>query len=268
MKKLNITEGSLMPFWMKDLDYMQQGFAEAIGSVIEGLGLGGKDMLISGCDVKYSNGKVSMTTGWCYYEGEILKVDAMAETSCNDSMPRVRLDKKRRSDSSGTRQIVCSGETLMSDVYEEWYLEPSLVDDSDLIGYRLAIGEGAWRLGERIMHMSKVLDSGLVKIDTYNYTGRAEYRMIGGVVQLYGYVRNGALGIPINGLIIAENMPRPATNVKFADFTIDTIGQMTGTSDQDTIFFDGLMYLAMPEYANEDSHYSTIDEIGGGEIVS
>lgn len=267
MKKLKLTEGSLTPFWMKDLEYMQTGFEEAIGSVIEGLGLGGKNMLISGCDVKYSNGKVSMTTGWCYYEGEILKVDAMAETSCNDSMPRVKLDKKRRSDSSGTRQIVCSGETLMSDVYEEWYLEPSLVDDSDLSGYRLAIGEGAWRLGERIMHMSKVQDSGLKKIVVDSYNSTAEYRMIGGVVQLYGNVKNDIIGAGVKGLI-AKNMPRPAKSIKFADFAIDTMGQMTGTSDQDVINLDGLMYLATPEYANEDSHYSTIYEIGGGELES
>lgn len=266
MKKLNITEDSLMPFWMKDLDYMQQGFAEAIGSVIEGLGLGDKDMLISGCDVKYSNGKVSMTTGWCYYEGEILKVDAMAETTCSVTKPLVRLEKKRRSDSSGNRQIVCSGETLMSDVYEEWYLEPSLVDDRDLIGYRLAIGEGAWRLGERIMHMSKAMDSGLKKIVVDHYIGRAEYRMIGGVVQLYGYVTNDVIGQGVNGLI-ARNMPRPAKSIKFADFAIDTMGQMTGISSSDTINLDCLMYLATPEYPSDDGHYSNINEAGGG-IVS
>ena len=37
MKKLKFEEGAVTPFWLKDLEYMQEGFEETVKAVIEGL---------------------------------------------------------------------------------------------------------------------------------------------------------------------------------------------------------------------------------------
>lgn len=36
MKKLVFKEGSITPFWMKDLEYLQDGVEEAIGAIARG----------------------------------------------------------------------------------------------------------------------------------------------------------------------------------------------------------------------------------------
>lgn len=255
MKKLNITEGSLMPFWMKDLEYMQTGFEEVVRGIIKGLSLEDKNIIISGCKITNTGSSISMTAGWCYYEGEILRVEALPTTECSAANPMIVLKESVVSDERGRRHVTLNGEVSSSDIYEEKILKPELppIGINNLY-YNLGIAPGAWDLGERLMYSSKVSDSGEKKIDTNLYVGICYYRKIGGTVQLYGNITNNALGVGINGNV-ASGLPQPARDIIRGDITIDKRGQLIISSNSDSVSLEGIIYLSTPEYPTNDGHY-------------
>lgn len=259
MKKLEFKEGAITPFWLKDLEYMQEGFEEVIKSVIEGLSLGRKNILITGCKISYNNSKVSMTDGWCYYAGEVLPVKALPETEYTGSNPKIKFTRKSVYDASGSRTALKETEHVTVDVYRTDYLEPSLVPSTGTVpSYALAIGKDAWDLGTRIANMNRIKDSGIVIIELDDTVptikGYIQYRQIGGVVQLYGRV--GASGF--TGFI-TDRIPAPATRMVVDTGKGNLIMDSDGLRVQsltEPINLDGITYLSDPIYEPvADGHY-------------
>lgn len=264
MKKLVFKEGSITPFWMKDLEYLQDGVEEAIGAIARGLSLGTENFVITGCKITYNGTKISMTSGWCYYEGEILPVAELPPMSCSESSPKIKFSRVDGYDSEGDRQISLSGSSGMFQVYENRYLEPSIVNDGD--SYTLAISEGAWDLGERIANWGKITDT-TRQLKLNAYSGNISYRMIGGVVQLLGYVWNDAVGGGISGTI-TNGLPHPSMdlvlNTASGKIQISSNGILSITSPDDRVYVNHIVYLSSPSFASNDGHYSTLNQNNGG----
>lgn len=261
MKKLKFEEGAITPLWLKDLEYMQEGFEETVKAVIEGLSLGKKDVLISGCKITLKNSKISMTSGWCYYDGEILPVKALSETPYIGSSPKIELTKKTGKDNNGARPVQKETGTITFNPYHNDYLEPSLLSNDFGTGCQLALCPGAWDLGTRIANMNKMKDSGIVTIyldeNVPSITGDIKYRQIGGVVQLYGTV--GSSGFTGS---VTDSIPAPAIKMVVDTGKGSLILDSNGLSVQsltERMRLDGITYLSDPIYELlSDGHYSTI----------
>ena len=260
MKKLKFEEGAITPLWLKDLEYMQEGFEETVKAVIEGLSLGKKDVLISGCKITQKDAKVSMTSGWCYYGGEILPVKALPETSYV-GIPKIELTKKTGKDNNGARPVQKETGTITFNPYHNDYLEPSLLQNGFATECQLALFPGAWDLGTRIANMNKMKDSGIVTIyldeNVPTTTGCIKYRQIGGVVQLYGTV--GFSGFTGS---VTDSIPAPAIKMVVDTGKGNMILDSNGLSVQlltEPMRLDGITYLSDPIYELlSDGHYSTI----------
>lgn len=270
MKKLNITQNSRMPFWWQDLEFVMDSSSEVFKAVLEGLSLGTKDFIISGCAVTATNSKVSMTGGWCYYDGEILPVMPMSPTS-HTGNPKIKLTKVTRYDHDGDRTITLSGSTGVSQIYKDDCLSPSLVSAGD--SYRLAIGPGAWNLGERIKNASKQVDSGTVAATVLTAgIGSVRYRQVGGVVQVFGDLFNDASPGGFNG-VVAQGLPRPAVGLVFplnsgagdgsGSIQIAIDGTMSISTQYNRVHLCHVVYIATPVANTDDKHYSTIQQQGG-----
>lgn len=264
MKKLKFEEGAITPFWLKDLEYMQEGFEEVVKSVIEGLSLGKTDVLISGCKITTKDSKISMTSGWCYYDGEILPVQALPETSYIGNSPKIKFTKATEIDRTGTRTAQKESGQIRSEVYQIDYLIPSLYDGITVC--QLAISQGAWDLGTRIANMNHLKDTGImtIKVDKkYSTDGYIQYRQIGGVVQLYGQLNIAST----LGDIITTNLPVPAveTRWKFNEGVL-LIGKNGLRADvfNGTVFLDGIMYLSDQLLDSGSDGHHILDAIGGG----
>lgn len=269
MKKLNITQNSRMPFWWRDLEFITDSSSEVFEAVLEGLSLGTKDFIISGCAVTVTNSKVSMTGGWCYYGGEILPVMPMPPTSYTGN-PKIKFTKVTRYDHEGDRTITLSGSTGTSQIYKDDCLSPSLVSAGD--SYRLAIGPGAWNLGERITNAAKQVDSGTVEATVITAgLGSVRYRQVGGVVQLFGELFNDAQGGFAGA--VAQGLPRPAVGLVFplnsgagdgsGSIQIAIDGTMSISTQSNRVHLCHVVYIATPAVDTDDKHYSTIQQQGG-----
>lgn len=266
MKKLNITAGGIMPFWTKDLEFMQSGISEALAVMAKSLSFGRENFLISGCEITDTGRSISMTSGWCFYEGEIMQVEELSETMYSGASPRIKFTKTTSFDRNGDRQITLLGNLENARVYQYNSLVPSIAGSADT--YTLAIGAGAWRLGERIAHQSKMQDSGLVKLDVQGYNGELQYRITGSMVQLYGEISNDALGAGIRGYI-SYGLPQPIRELKmyysWGTVEIDARGGLIVTSQNDSVRLDQVIYISTPNYAANDKHYkSGVDVENGG----
>lgn len=275
MKKLKFEEGAVTPLWLKDLEYMQEGFEETVKAVIEGLSLGKKDVLVSGCKITLKNSKISMTSGWCYYDGEILPVKALEETACRQASPKIYFTKKTERDPSGNRIINKEDGMLTCEPYFNEYLEPQIVPTGTNVTYKLAISQGAWCLGERIIKTDRYVDTGVVELtiddESIDRYSTLKYRQIGGVVQLYGNISS------INGVTgnIAGGLPCPAekVNVKIADHegnnnidvTVTIDGVLNVNNLESSIRLDSIIYLAdVMSSVNSDGHHSNYSDIQEG----
>lgn len=272
MKRLNFpTQLSKTPLWTNDLKYLQEGISEAFGSILTGLGLEQSDFIISGCKITDNGSRVSMSAGWCYYDGEILPVRAMPATSYSGGSPRIKLTKMANYDHAGDRTISIASSTGTVQLYKNDYLQPSLLEGQSQETYRLAVGKGAWDLGERIVNASKIVDSGVVNVEN---AGNIRYRMVGGVVQLYGNIRQDAIGSGWHG-VVATGLPRPAVvlTLPFSPvntserIVVETDGSLSVYTKADTVYFDHVMYLATPVYNSSDGHYSMMAQQPGGGAV-
>lgn len=264
MKKLVYKENSLMPFWLKDLEYLQSGCEEAMVAIVQGLSLGTKNFVISGCKITDNGSKISMTSGWVYFEGEILPVAELQSTSYTGSTPKIKFTKSVRHDPSGDREVSSSGTTGMFQCYEDNYLVPSIANERET--YALAISQGAWDLAERIAKSSKITDDmGTLRLSAYS--GNIQYRKIGGVVQLMGYIWNDAVGGGINGQV-ATGLPRPAMdlvmNTETGNVNISSSGALRITSSNDSIYLNHIVYLSSPTFDANDGHHSSEANTGGG----
>ena len=269
MKKLNITAGGIMPFWTKDLEFMQSGISEALAVMAKSLSFGREHFLISGCEITDTGRSISMTSGWCFYEGEIMQVEELSETMYSGASPRIKFTKTTSFDRNGDRQITLLGNLENARVYQYNSLVPSIAGSADT--YTLAIGVGAWRLGERIAYQSKMQDSGLVKLDVQGYNGELQYRITGSMVQLYGEISNDALGAGIRGYI-SYGLPQPIRELKmyysWGTVEIDARGGLIVTSQNDSVRLDQVIYISTPNYAANDKHYKSGMDVENGGLQS
>lgn len=264
MKQLNFpTQQSKTPLWTNDLKYLYGGISEAFGSILKGLGLEQSDFIISGCKITDDGSKLSMSAGWCYYDGEILPVRAMPATLYSGN-PKIKLTKTTNYDPAGSRIISIANAIGTVQLYKDDYLHPSLIEGQIQGTYRLAISKGAWDLGERIVNASKIVDSGVVNVEN---VGNIRYRMIGGVVQLYGNIRQDAIGSGWHG-VVATGLPQPAVSLTLPfspantseRIVVDTDGSLSVYTKADMVCFDHVTYLATPVYNSSDGHYSTMPQ--------
>ncbi len=273
MKKLNIYPNSRMPLWWRDLEYMSDGFSEVFEAVLKGLSLDKTDFVISGCEITKTATKVSMSAGWCYYDGEILPVMSMLPTSYR-GIPKIKFTKTTNHNDAGDRIITLSGTTSTAHVHSDDYLTPSLVSGDE--DYHLAIGPGAWNLGERIVNATKMVDSGMIEATVINAgLGSVRYRQVGGVVQLFGELFNDAQS-GFNGAVV-QGLPQPAAGLVFplnsgagdssGSIQIATDGTMSISTQSNRVHLGHVVYLATPVSDIDDKHYSTIqsEQQGGAE---
>lgn len=272
MKNLNIPQNSRMPFWWRDLEYMTDSFSEVFGAILKGLSLDKKDFVVSGCAVTTTGSKISMTGGWCYYDGEILPVLPMSPTSYTGN-PKIKFTEVTRYNPEGDRVVTLSGTTGEYQVYKDDCLVPSLVSGGE--SYRLAIGPGAWNLGERIANSARQVDSGTVEATAVGPgVGSVRYRQVGGVVQLSGDLFNDALG-GFNGAV-AQGLPRPSVGLVFpintgtgygsGSIQIATDGTLSISTQLNRVYLDHIVYVASPVTLSDDKHYSTEQQQGGAEL--
>ena len=264
MKELNLIEGSLAPLWQTDLKFIQDGAIEAVTALLNGLKLGRDNYLVTGCDITVDTrrNRVSMTAGWCFFNGELLPVRELAATSFTaGSNPRIKLTKVTAYDSGGDRSYTAASQTGTVRMWRDSYLAPSVAGSLDV--YTLALSEGAWKLAERINRRSRPYDTGLVTAtDGQVGMGSVEYRQVGNVVQLYINRRVEITGQGLSG-IIASGLPTPAAEtyipVSNGSLTLSVGGILTA-STTGGIHNDGIVYLATAATDSNDGHHST--EIG------
>lgn len=261
MKKLVYPQNTIAPFWLKDLEYMQEGFEDVVKGIIEGLSLGAKDLIISGCKITHKDSKISMTSGWCYYGGEILPVKALAETACTTASPRIYFVKNTGYDPSGSRLVYKEDNSQTQEVYKNEYLSPRIVPSGIVPDYRLAISQGAWDLGERIANKNRLKDTGLVYIEAPEadaINGGFYYIQIGCVVQLYGQLRCASKQTGVAKGIL----PKPLGSVRIAAGSGYISIDSEGMSFPSVEYFDlsCITYLSDAVNSDEeyDGHYSTL----------
>ena len=269
MKKLNLpTLPALTPICTNDLKFLQNGITEAFDCILKALGLENDDFVISGCKITDSGSKLSMSPGWCYYDGEIFPVRALQPTSYSGSTPKIKFTKVINYDPTGDRDVVLSGVTGSAQVYQDNYLQPSLVTSQEQ--YRLAISKGAWDLGERIVNMGKPVDSGVISPNDVFGSG-IRYRMIGGIVQIYGMLKQDAVGAGWQ-TVVATGLPRPAVTVhlpnNYGYIEVRSDGSLFVRSKEDNVYLNHVVYLATPVYNTADGHYSNINQSQQGGSVA
>lgn len=247
MKKLEFKEGTITPFWLKDLEYMQEGIKEILGVLLEGLSLRKANFIISGCEITQETNIISMTSGWAYYGGEILPVKALPEIEFPGRTPEIYFIKKTEYDAAGLRIISKEDESYSANTYNIDYLEPSVIIPPTfnmVTGF--SINQNTLNLATIIANRNKIADTGLVtaSVDS-SVTSTLKYRQIGGVVQFYGSI--SADRFTGN---IASRLPEPidkiGLNINNVLVNIKTDGQMEVAYLNGTIDLSGITYLSNP----------------------
>lgn len=187
MKRLKTFEGSLMPLWQKDFDFMQDGVKEALAAICQQLGLGRTNFIISGCAITETSTTLAMASGWAWFGGEVLPVRAMEATAKQYGISYVKLTRVTNYNQGGTRDVTTSGTSASQDVWQDDYLQPSPCTQADVSATTvpaLAVASGFWTLADRLRKAYTPEDSGIGQL-TVNNNGNpsaitsAIYRKIG-----------------------------------------------------------------------------------------
>ena len=254
MKKLEFEKGAITPFWTKDLEYMQKGFEEVIKVIIEGFSLRKIPFIISGCNITTDINKVSMTSGWAYYGGEVLPVKELRETEFSGRTPVIYFTKNTEYDTEGLRTVSKEDLSYPRNTYKMDYLNPSTVMPptfNELTGFSL--NQSTLNLATIITNRNKIADTRLVTASVVSSVeSDLKYRQIGGVVQFYGSVSAERF----NGEI-AHNMPKPIVditlNINNILVEITTEGKMKVANLNGTIDLSGITYLSDPIFYLTDN---------------
>lgn len=284
MKKLKFEKDTIVPFWLKDLEYMQEGIEEALKGIVEGLSLDKKDTLISGCEIIYKDDKISMTQGWFYHKGEILPVEALPESDYENDSPTVYLEKVTEYSDLGDRKIVNKQGEEIASPYEKIYLKPTLSPTGDI-----EVKQGDLGLVERIVttcqneitqaykkaddnleaRVTKAcetrdaaleasikeiygnIDNDIQNIKSDDYS--VGYITKGHVTQLFGDVyipvKDGDFSMQINGL------PIPLQTISMVKRTVYGLDALVSINEEGTI------RIAIPNLQNDDTDYLKLNDI-------
>ncbi len=211
MKKLNINNAGRMPLWQKDLEFIQKGYTEPLEALIGELGMSKEYFIITGCSpYKPDNSHIAMGRGWFYYGGRILPVRPLPPTSiASFTNPMVRLVPVTYSDPAGARNFIHADQTTesVSDVWQDDYLQPTVVDRSMGFVGGVRLGVGAWTLRDILANRNADAESGW----TPSRSGCMQFKRVGRMVVLKGivpYVSNtynrvdDGFPLPLGGLAV------------------------------------------------------------------
>lgn len=280
MKKLNTNNTGRMPFWQADLDWIQQAYTRPIEDIIKELGMLNAStprsfFPVTGCRVSLNNGNISMSEGWFWWDGELLPVRALEITSTSEfTTPVVLLSLVSYNDSSGSRNFIQADQSneLVEDVWQDDYIEPSVVEGSGEQQTGIIILPGALTLYEFIKRRNEVFESEWIQIEGLQYGQSLRYKRIGSTVILQGRLRittdstPGATGLPeplggsanlITGKYIGEYeflhwnfAPKAGELYAYVDNNGNLVVQQIDhdNSSDDFVFLNGMTYIAAEPY--------------------
>lgn len=260
MKKLNTNNVGRMPLWEADLDWMQAGYTEPITALVAELGLSKSYFAITGCvpykpDIK----TLAMPAGWFWWNGQILPVRELQATDVlSYTNPVVRLTKVTYTNPDGARGFIKTDLTTqnVSDVWQDDYLTPTVVERSAAFTAGVRLGIGAWTLRDILMHHIAENESDWMS----GHSGDLEYKIVGRIVILSGF----ASQISTTTQPIDEGFPIPLGGVAMlhtpaneGDITIkiNSNGELichSRTGEQSGPVLTGMMYMAATPYQATD----------------
>lgn len=186
MKKLNTNNTGRMPLWQADLDWIQQAYTGPIEAIVRELHPGQDYFaLITGCNVVKTSQTISMSAGWFFWHEEILPVRALPETditSFNDAV--VHLERVAFSNPDGARNFIHADQSteLVEDVWQDDYIQPTVVERNDSFSTGVHILHGARTLFDEIKARITDSESGWIQ----SASGEMAYKRIGRMVVLRG----------------------------------------------------------------------------------
>lgn len=186
MKKLNTNNTGRMPLWQADLDWIQQAYTGPIEAIVRELHPGQDYFaLITGCNVVKTSQTISMSAGWFFWHEEILPVRALPETditSFNDAV--VHLERVAFSNPDGARNFIHADQSteLVEDVWQDDYIQPTVVERNDSFTTGVHILHGARTLFDEIKARITDSESGWIQ----STSGEMAYKRIGRMVVLRG----------------------------------------------------------------------------------
>lgn len=280
MKKLNTNNTGRMPLWQADLDWIQQAYTGPIEAIVRELGMLSASYSrpffpVTGCRVSINNGNISMSAGWFWWDGELLPVRALEATSTTGfTNPAVHLSRVSYNDPNGLRNFIQADQSteLVEDVWQDDYIEPSVVERLEAHQPGVTILPGAWTLYEFIKRRNEVFESEWIQIEGLQYGQSLRYKRIGSTVILQGRLRittdstPGATGLPeplggsanlITGKYIGEYeflhwnfAPKAGELYAYVDNNGNLVVQQIDhdNSSDDFVFLNGMTYIAAEPY--------------------
>lgn len=253
MKKINTNNSGRMPLWQADLDWLQQAYSEPINALVAELGLGNDYFAIAGCSpYRPDHSHIAMNRGWFWWGNQALPVRPLPSTPVNAfADPVVRLVRVTNANPQGARPFVLPDLTTVQvdNVWQDDYLQPSVVERSAAFTSGVRLGVGAWTLSDIIAHRHTDDESEWTPASN----GDLEYKRIGRLVVLKGVAdADYAANQPV-----ATGLPAPLSGtVQIAvpycpeiPCSINGRGELYLISDQgDEPSFNGIMYLATTAY--------------------
>ncbi len=265
MKKLNISNVGRMPLLQKDLEFMTEDYRTFLQDMIGMLGFDNDCFIISGCRINDSDGKLSMTSGWAYYQGEILPVKELKEGNIqSQNNIYVKLNKKTHFDPSGSRmfQKYDGSSTYIQNIWQDNYLNPEVVYSAESPGFY--IQKDPWTLLERIQQATTIHDSGWQKVQLKKEgEGFLFYRCLGNMVYLFGSWISSAESEPEDNVVLC-NLPAPEYDAVFPTLknetgseyiVISTNGELKLTHVRPEVMygFSYVFYFCKEKYIKNDS---------------
>lgn len=255
MKKLNTNNAGRMPLWQADLDWIQKGYTEPLTALVEELGLSKSYFAITGCVPYKPNIKtLAMPAGWFWWNGQILPVRELKATDVlSYTNPVVRLTRVTYTNPEGARNFIHADLSTenVSNVWQDDYLSPTVVERSAGFTSGVRLGIGAWTLRDILMHHTAENESDWIVTSDGSQT--LEFKRIGRIVTLRGTVDEGVnytgLPAPIQG---ETYIPTSGGTI-----SIRSNGTMVWMGTQEDRV-SGIMYLAATPYQATDPN--TIDD--------
>lgn len=261
MKELKTNNAGRMPLWQADLDWIQAGYTEPIEALVKELGIDKSYFAITGCvpykpDIK----TLAMDAGWFWWDGKILPVRALPATDVlSFTDPMVRLTKVTYSNPDGARYFVHADGTTedISNVWQDDYLTPTVVERSAAFTSGVRLGIGAWTLRDIIRSHYAESETDWITVSGSGNSG-ITYKQVGRMV----IIKNAILlpNTPYSGFPRHIAYPDPVVLQAGADtdhyvkLEDDTITYVSNGGSLFTIILSK-MYMAATPYQADDHNF-------------
>ena len=246
--------------WETDLDWIQAGYTEPITALVAELGLSKSYFAITGCvpykpDIK----TLAMPAGWFWWNGQILPVRALQATDVlSFTNPVVRLTKVTYTNPDGARGFIKTDLTTqqVSDVWQDDYLTPTVVERSAAFTSGVRLGIGAWTLRDIIQHHYSENESDW----NVGHAGTLQYKRVGRLVVLKGTCSvdsslqpiDEGFPAPMEGLAVLHPHVAPEDVYIAVDSQGGLISQSSAQTIPISVNLTGMMYMAATPYQTTD----------------